>query len=395
MTIKKWIIAAALIAACLFVPKCAPARAEDAENITSLASITLSNNSTCIPYLTDERYISVWSSKKGYMEISLPQSTPCYGIYLCMSGQASGYTIELPDEAGEWMSYKKIQPSRYLHQFQPLPGVSRFRVRAANEGIMLRIAEMRLLGAGTPPAWVQNWETLEGKADMMLLSAHPDDEVIWFGGALPYYAGELHKKVQVVSLTCATNYRMNELLDCLWTCGVHYYPQVAGFKDERCSTRQKMYAVWGGTKRVFPWLVSILRRYQPDVLLTHALNGEYGHGAHQVAAAASVQCVTLAAKPDYDPDSFAQFGAWQVKKLYLHSYEQNQIVMNWDRPLTEFEGETAFDVAGKALKKHRSQFPLSDEMLESGPYDCRIFGLYMSTVGEDKLKDDFFEHISF
>ena len=117
--------------------------------------------------------------------------------------------------------------------------------------------------------------------------------------------------------------------------------------------------------------------------------------AHQVAAAASVQCVTLAAKPDYDPNSFAQFGTWQVKKLYLHLYEQNQIVMNWDRPLSEFEGETAFDVAQEALKKHRSQFPLSDEMLETGPYDCRIFGLYMSTVGEDELKDDFFEHIPF
>ena len=34
-------------------------------------------------------------------------------------------------------------------------------------------------------------------ADMLLLPTHADDEHLWFGGTMPYYAGELGYKVQV------------------------------------------------------------------------------------------------------------------------------------------------------------------------------------------------------
>ena len=76
---RKWIIAAVFIAACLFVLIGAPAMAEEAENITSKASITLSNNSTCLLYLTDERYISAWSRKRGTWKYRFPIVTPVMG----------------------------------------------------------------------------------------------------------------------------------------------------------------------------------------------------------------------------------------------------------------------------------------------------------------------------
>ncbi|MBQ8080714.1 MAG: PIG-L family deacetylase [Clostridia bacterium] len=61
---------------------------------------------------------------------------------------------------------------------------------------------------------------------MLLLSAHPDDELLWFGGTLPTYAGERGKQVQLVYLAHGDARRKNELLDGLWTCGVHAYPVI-------------------------------------------------------------------------------------------------------------------------------------------------------------------------
>jgi LmbE family N-acetylglucosaminyl deacetylase len=363
-----------------------------APEITNLAKITAANNVININCLTDDRYITAWASKKGYAQFDLPEGTPCYGVYLCFSGDTVGYSVQITDDTGNWFDYENVLPDGYEHQYVKLPGVTSLRVHAGNTGGIMSIAEIHLIGEGRTPDWVQRWETLEGKADMMLLCAHPDDEFIWFGGALPLYT-EKGYKIQVIYMTCGANNRRNELLDGLWTAGVHYYPMIGSFPDERTITREEMYSAWGGTKTVYPWLVGVLRRYQPDVLLTHDLNGEYGHGAHQIAAYASVHCVTKAAQEDYDLASFEKYGVWQVKKLYLHLYKENPIVIDWQVPLAAFGRHTAFAVAQEALLKHKSQYPLNDDMAESGRYDCRKFGLYMSTVGKDWLRNDFFENI--
>ncbi len=371
------------------------AEADDtqASEITNLAKITASNNGININCLTDGRYMTAWASKKGYAQFDLPEDAPCYGVYLCFSGKTAGYSVQITDDSGNWLDFKTVLPGGYEHQYVFLPGVTSLRVKAGNTGIIMSIAEIHLIGEGRTPDWVQQWETLEGKADMMLLSAHPDDEFIWFGGALPLYAGERGLKVQVVYMTCGANNRRNELLDGLWTAGVHDYPVIGSFQDKSANTRDEMYSHWGGTKTVYPWLVNLMRRYQPDVLLTHDVNGEYGHGAHQIAAYAAIHCAAKAAQQDYDPSSLEKYGVWQVKKLYLHLYKENPVVMDWQVPLDAFVNRTAFSVAEEALSKHKSQHPLNDDMAESGRYDCRKFGLYMSTVGADVKKSDFFENI--
>lgn len=55
------------------------------------------------------------------------------------------------------------------------------------------IGELYVYGAGEVPSEVQRWGMPSGKMDMMLIVAHPDDELLWFGGTIPYYAGQLNK----------------------------------------------------------------------------------------------------------------------------------------------------------------------------------------------------------
>ncbi|MEG1125850.1 MAG: hypothetical protein RSE10_04085, partial [Oscillospiraceae bacterium] len=68
------------------------------------------------------------------------------------------------------------------------------------------------------------------------------------------------------------------------------------------------------------------------------------------------------------------------------------VVMDWNKPLAAFDGASAYETAVAAFAHHISQ---SDyfKVEQTGPYDCRMFGLYRSTVGEVENGNDFFENI--
>jgi len=136
-----------------------------------------------------------------------------------------------------------------------------------------------------------------------------------------------------------------------------------------------------------------IRRFKPSVLLTHDINGEYGHGAHRVCADAVMHCLSLAANEKKFPGSAKEYGVWDVPKCYIHLYPENVLDMDWRQPLNAFGGKTSFEVAEEGFAKHISQQVTRYKVEDSGPWDCSLFGLYRSLVGEDLAKDDFFEHI--
>jgi len=201
--------------------------------------------------------------------------------------------------------------------------------------------------------------------------------------------------VQVAYLTSSAPYRKLELLDGLWLCGVRNYPDLATFPDTYKLSAREMYKVKGWEEaRVMRYVSGLYRRYRPEVVVTHDVNGEYGHGAHKVAADAAQRCVSLAADASYQHQKLAYTMPWQIKKLYLHLHEQGQIRMNWRMPLNAFDGRTAFDMAEAAFQCHTSQLKTDYKVEDWGPYDNAVFGLAFSTVGEDQTGDDFFENIT-
>jgi LmbE family N-acetylglucosaminyl deacetylase len=226
----------------------------------------------------------------------------------------------------------------------------------------------------------------------MLVVAHSDDEVLWFGGALPRYAGEEGKICQVCMMVPSMPYRRLELLDCLWHCGVRNYPSWSNFRDAFSATLTRQYKQWN-KNHVYDVVTEWIRRFRPDVLLTHDTQGEYGHGAHRVCADAAMHCVELAAKAEKYPKSAEKYGTWDVPKCYLHLYGENGIDMDWRQPLDAFGGKTGFDIADEAFKCHVSQQKTDYHVEDWGPWDNSLFGLYRTLVGPDVEKDDFFENI--
>lgn len=269
--------------------------------------------------------------------------------------------------------------------------------------------ELYIFTPGQVPDWVQIWqEPLEANTDLLLFSAHGDDEQLFFAGLLPYYAGEQGCRVQVAYLTDHRGrmpFRMHEMLNGLWAVGVRAYPVFGRFPDFLSKSLESAYEGYRAAgveeEDVLAFVVEQLRRFCPLVAVTHDVNGEYGHGMHMMYADCLMKASALSKDANAFPESAEKYGTWDTPKIYLHMYGENAIRMDWDKPLSHFGGKTAFEVSRDiGFPCHVSQYPdfiwyytgvnSAAEVPEYNPCD---YGLYYSLVGKDTWKTDMFEHL--
>lgn len=270
------------------------------------------------------------------------------------------------------------------------------------------IADIYVFSEGEVPQWVQIWEPPCEAADLLLISSHSDDEQLFFLGVLPYYAGELGLNVQVAYVVqhfeangVQNHQRPHEQLDGLWTVGVRNYPVMSDFPDLYAQSKERnvafsqaeaVFEAAGVTYEDFvAYMTECIDRFKPLVVVSHDLDGEYGHGTHVLAAAALTEAIE-------NSDG--------VEKLYLHLYDENPIVMDFDVPLNHFDGKTAYEVSCDGFACHKSQHwtwfykwiygsednPITKASQIRSYSPCK-YGLYYTTVGPDTTGGDFFENV--
>lgn len=367
---------------------------QEAEEITALCTFRGSEEAR-LKCMTDGKYTSTWSSPGGRSAtLRIESKTPIGSIYIQFYDTACAFDVQVRDAQGTWQKTAGCDTD-FLTGYAVLSEpASEVRIVPQGTWGRLVIAEIHVFGVGEAPGWVQRWAPPLEKADLLVLSGHPDDEVLFMGGTIPYYAGERQMDVQVAYLVPATPYRKLELLDGLWLCGVRHYPDLGPFGDQYSLSLSGLYGKSGWSRdKVERYVVGLYRRYRPEVVVTHDVNGEYGHAVHRAAADAAQTCVALAADPAVQDRRLAETEPWQIQKLYLHLYEQGTLRMDWRQPLAAFDGRTALEMAEAAFACHISQQDTEYRVEDFGPYDNAVFGLAFSMVGEDEEKDDFFEHI--
>ena len=257
---------------------------------------------------------------------------------------------------------------------------------------------------GYLPSFVQTWQVLEGGADILLFSTHYDDELLFFGGLIPYYSAVRGARVQVAYMTSNyltdfSNYRFrpHEALNGLWVCKDHFYPLTHEVPDKECPSywhALQFYGEDGFTE----YQVELIRRFKPLVVVTQAEDGEYGHGAHIMTALSAERAVVAAADPKQYPESAEKYGVWDTPKTYLHyygdpdemtwlSYEVLSVELGWKRPI---------EIAREAYLQHVTQQQWEGfYVYDFGhPFDCHRLGLFRSLVGPDEAKNDLLEHVS-
>lgn len=369
----------------------AAATGADARDITGHCTITVSENTGDLPRMLDSSLGTTWRSSADSI-IQIETTIGIGSVYIEWETLPIHWGLSLFRRYSFGVD-KMYGEYGFMNEFVRMGKVCRkIRMTLHTGGKPASIARLRVYSDGEPPKTVQRWSPPLEKADMLVLPTHADDELLYFGGTLPTYAGEQKKKVQVAYLTAHDTLRTRELLAGLWVVGVVNYPVMSAFPDRYAASYEEAAAIYPVTE-VLAFQVMLLRRFKPDVIIGHDLDGEYGHGMHIMNARLLTEALTLSGDPHRFTDSAELYGTWEVKKCYLHLYEVNKLEMDWLRPLAAFEGKTAWEVAKLAYAEHVSQHVFKFRVRIEGPNDCRQFGLYFTTVGPDINKNDFFENI--
>ncbi len=301
--------------------------------------------------------------------------------------------------------------NRFQHDFGDVSALAASSVVLTFDAY-ISVSEIRIFGAGDLPADVQVWQPSYDKADIAVFPTHNDDEHLFFLGLIPDAIAR-GKKVQVIYLVHHNGepIRLHETLNALWEVGLRHYPALGRFPDQYSETYQWAMNNFNSAgvyyDNILSYQVEMLRRFKPDVVVGHDVNGEYGHGQHRVSSATLMKAVGISGDAAQYPQSAQTYGVWDVPKTYIHLLATNPIVMNYDTPLDYFGGRTAYQVSLAGYAKHNSQqytwftgwvkgssWAPYTKASQIATYSPLKYGLYRSTVGLDSGINDMFEHIA-
>lgn len=348
-------------------------------------------------HLFDGDYRSDYTFPGG-TAITLTAEKEIDSLYLIFGSYPGEWTLRT--DGGE----QRCGQNGFLHEYVRLDEPSKeLQICLGDEDVL--ICDIYAFSDGYLPGFVQVWQTPENGADILVFATHYDDELLFFGGLIPYYAAVRDLNVQVVYMT--SNYqsdfsdyrfRPHEALNGLWVCGDYLYPVTNEVRDYECPDYQA--AVYRyGRDQFAAFQTEMIRRFKPLVVVTQAEDGEYGHGAHILTAFSVERAVKAAADPEQFPESAELYGVWDTPKTYLHNYDDPEEEYTWlsyEQREAALGWKTPFEVAQEAYRQHLSQQRWVGFYVYGfgHPYDSHRFGLYRSLVGPDEARDDLMEHVS-
>ena len=158
-------------------------------------------------------------------------------------------------------------------------------------------------------------ETVDlGKADKLMIVAHPDDETIWGGAHLYRDKG----RYLVVCVTAGTDpERDEEFHNAMAICEAQYLK--LGFPDLNAQQRQDRWENIGDDIRAILALIMTARKW--ETIVTHNPRGEYGHRHHRKIS----RFVTSGFRKLIRQDNLFYFGLY-----YKRRYSEK---LKWHTPL--------------------------------------------------------------
>ena len=407
-----------LLVCCMLIPYFAsfPAVAEETEpTVTGNEAVDISGKSIVtnhdgfpyINFLFNDRVLE-GERTGGNASLTFEHQDGIGSLYLIFNRPYGEYFVT-DNTTGE---RKSVGLYNFCHEFidvAALFGHAPTSVTVSFENGSVYLFEIDVFTEGEVPSYVQKWNPpADGEADLVLLSTHGDDEQLFFAGVLPYYAEEMGYTVQVVYFTDHDQkpHRMHEMLNGLWAVGVDIYPVFGTnpdfFKRNMDDAYTALDNLGYSREYLLSFVVENLRRFKPMVVVGHDINGEYGHALHKVYTDLLISALDMTADETQYPESAEAYGTWDVPKTYLHLYEENQLYMDWDKPMQSFGGMTPFEVTKNlGYPCHKSQYSdfawylaYYDTAAECPKYNPCYYGLFRTTVGPDVEKNDFFENVT-
>ncbi len=333
----------------------------------SESKITDTDHDTAISFDTGDKLI-----------ISTEDGSNIYGLYIIWDSPAQAWTLKADGNdivCGQ---------NGFLHEYVEIDG-------GATELIInipaddMHIADIRIFGEGELPDDVQVWNPTSEKIDILIISSHADDELLFFGGVIPVYTYVYDADVVVCYMTefwSTEKVREHEKLDGLWAAGLDIYPICLNYKDLYSMSIERAKQQYDEEKMTAD-LTEVFRKYNPQIVVTHDFAGEYGHGFHQLVTVCTVEAVENSMNTEYFPDSATEYGVWDVPKTYIHIYKENAITLDLSVTIPEKGDKTALQLVKDGYEMHVSQHKWWFYVSDTYEYSCAAFGLYRTTVGND------------
>jgi len=400
-----------VISAVLLLSVVIPCAQATEESDAQKVKLRISGSGYNYPDFLVDGDIDSYRSSGNSCTLTLESDTAFSSLYVMFDLEYGVYSIT------DNTNNKQYTAGQYsmLHEYVPLDQPSN-SVTLQFENGSVCLSEISAYTSGKLPDSVQIWQPPhDGKTDILLMATHGDDDQLFFAGLLPLYAAERGYNVQVAYMTDhrnTTRVRTHEMLNGLWGVGVDAYPVFGPFLDFRLDSLNDTYWQYeqlGTTKEdLQSYVVEVVRRFKPQVVVAHDFEGEYGHGMHMVYVDMLVKSLDVVTNETMFPESAQKYGTWQIPKTYVHLYEENPIVIDYDIPLDSFDGLTAFNVTQQyGFTCHKSQHKWQQFMGYLYGYNRQItkasqieedspceFGLYDTNVGPDVKCDDFMENIT-
>jgi len=257
--------------------------------------------------------------------------------------------------------------------------------------LLLALAAAALLGAAASvshaaPGYPRPRDPLDGArlrlalqrlqvlGGALYIAAHPDDENT---ALLAYWANGRLVRSAYLSLTRGDGgqnligteigeqlgvIRTQELLSARRVDGAEQFFTRAldfGFSKNPDETLR----IWGHD-RILADVVWVIRRFQPDVIVTRfATDGSGGHGHHTASALLAEEAFAAAADPKRFPEQLRWVKPWQAKRLMWNAYRFGNMGPDTSRTRLKLDlgaynpllGRSYTEIAGESRSMHKSQ----------------------------------------
>lgn len=261
----------------------------------------------------------------------------------------------------------------------------------------------------TPPSWTsaemyQAIKKLNVLGSVLYVAAHPDDEntrlIAFLSKDRLYQTGYLSMtrgdggqnlvgEEQGIDLGLI---RTQELLSARRIDGGEQFFTRA-FDFGYSKNPEETFTKWHKEK-ILSDVVWVIRKFQPDVIITRfPTTGEGGHGHHTASAILAEEAFTAAANPNSFPEQLKYVQPWQVKRVLWNTF-------NFGGNNTQREDQFKFDVGGYNVLLGKSYGEISSE--SRSQHKSQGFGVpagrgealeYFSVIRGDKPLYDLMEGI--
>lgn len=250
----------------------------------------------------------------------------------------------------------------------------------------------------------QGLASLNVTGSVLYIAAHPDDENTRL---LAFLAKEKKVRTGYLSLTRGDGgqnligteqaellglIRTQELLSARRMDGAEQFFSTAndfGFSKTSAET----FKIWGKEK-ILSDAVWVIRKFQPDVIITRfPEDARAGHGHHQASAIIAREAFVAAADPKRFPEQLKFVKTWQAKRIVWNTFnfgganttadDQLKIDVGGFNPLL---GKSYGEIAAESRSNHKSQGFGSAKQRGSGIE-------FFSPVGGETAKSDLFEGV--